>query len=110
MVRTTPTAAPWPVLSLLLILIALSLVCESLRLFPLHLSRMSLYNVRLELYRLDVVPSDKNLRMLAECQPCRRRHQHIGERQVHVGVCTQKDAVVRLAILGFHEDLGGRAG
>ena len=110
MVRPTPTAAPRPVLALLLILVALSLACKGLRLLPLHLSRMSLYNVWLELYRLDVVPSDENLRVLAECEPCRRRHKHIGERQVHVGVCTQKDAVVRLSILGFHEDLGGRAG
>ena len=71
---------------------------------------MSLYDVWLKLNRLDVVSSDENLRMFAECEPCRSRHQHIGERQVHVGVCTLKDAIVRLAILSFHKDLGGRAG
>ena len=81
---------------------------QSLSLLPLHLSNVSLDYIRLQLYGLDVIPTDKHLRMLAESQTSGGSDHHLCQLHVHIGVYTLEDTIVRFPILGLNEDLGCR--
>ena len=64
---------------------------------------MSLQYVPRHLDALDVVAPDERDRVLAKSEPVRRRHDHVPQPQVHVGIRARQDPVVALPVLSLHE-------